>query len=522
MVQPILSPTRSEVMPYIADRDTLELRSRILSKAQDDPEFRAYAKALAASDVILFINLFCYTYDSRREARPNHLPFILFPKQVDYVRWAEARLEAGQDGLIHKPRDMGVSWAHLARILWHWLFDPAYSARLGSQIAIKVDNLKSTDSLFGRLDYMLDHLPWWLLPDGYEKRKHRNEMSLVNPDSGNEISGEASTTDFGRSGRWSEIMLDEFAFWPYPDDVDGTTADSSPTRFFITTADKQGILLSYVEQDRFPTFRFNWWDHPLKTPAWAAYQKARRDPEDYALNVEGVLSGQREGLVYPTVKLIPRGSEFRYNGWWPLATGMDYGLDDETAIVWAANRPGTDRYRLVDCYAKRGRTIDFFVPILTGDPRVESRWGYGPRELAAVDRHADWPAASHYGDPAGKQRNPVTNTSVIQALAERGIMVTTSSKYNDLESRMSMTHEFLSRVDGFALPECQPLIDALENARFPSRTEREQSVQPIRKPKHDNTSHYRTAVEYLAVNDPHAGVRKRAERPKNYVEAQEW
>ena len=44
-------------------------------------------------------------------------------------------------------------------------------------------------------------------------------------------------------------------------------------------------------------------------------------------------------------------------------------------------------------------------------------------------------------------------------------------------------------------------IDAIQNARFPQKSELSQSTNEIVKPVHDWTSHYRTALEFYAVNE---------------------
>ena len=43
-------------------------------------------------------------------------------------------------------------------------------------------------------------------------------------------------------------------------------------------------------------------------------------------------------------------------------------------------------------------------------------------------------------------------------------------------------------------------IEAMQNARYPERSENSQATSEINLPIHDWTSHHRTATEYFAVN----------------------
>lgn len=503
--------TAPRTMADLIPRDVLEARHQLRAQGDRDPHARALAMSLAASGPVPFINYFGFTLDPRKQARPhNHMPFYLFPRQVEYVEWLETLLREGRDGLVPKSRDMGVSWATLAWALWHWLFDDGFSALIGSLTGAKLDDLVSVDSMFGRLDYMLKALPEWMLPEGFRWDRCRKEYKLTNPANGNTLSGEPPTPNFGRSGRYSVIIPDEFCFWEFADRVETATADTSPTRIFISTADEFGILEGYVKSDAYDTFWFRWPDHPLKTMDWYKREAERRknDPVGLAREVDINFMANPEGLVYPSILNVPISDEYRYNGYWPLSCAWDFGTDDDTALIWFANRPGTDKYRMVDCYARRGQQINFFVPIVTGELWTPRGAVYGAKELALIQRHEEWPGAFHCGDPAGRNRNQVTNTSVIMALADHGIHVVTNGKENSIEQRLTLTRDFILRLEGIA-PEAQDAWDKISKARWPNPRATAQNVTPVRRPVHDRTSHYRTALEFMAVNDSKRMTKRR-------------
>ena len=53
-------------------------------------------------------------------------------------------------------------------------------------------------------------MPLWLLPQGWDRKKHRKVKRLVNPETGATIVGEATTEDSGRGGTFTIVFLDEF------------------------------------------------------------------------------------------------------------------------------------------------------------------------------------------------------------------------------------------------------------------------------------------------------------------------
>ena len=82
------------------------------------PGVRAYYK----DNPVAFINDWCCTFDPRNPeiGLPATVPFILFPKQAEYVEWVVARWRGREDGLVEKSRDMGLSWLSMAIAVWMW------------------------------------------------------------------------------------------------------------------------------------------------------------------------------------------------------------------------------------------------------------------------------------------------------------------------------------------------------------------------------------------------------------------
>src|SRR5438128_243791 len=98
--------------------DSLRLRAQIALNGQDDRLKQAAALELCSRGVagcIFFIEHFCWTFDPRKD--PSDLPFILYDYQKDFIRWVYDRIEAGEDGLTDKSRDMGATYLILCVFL---------------------------------------------------------------------------------------------------------------------------------------------------------------------------------------------------------------------------------------------------------------------------------------------------------------------------------------------------------------------------------------------------------------------
>ena len=73
-----------------------------------------------------FVTDWGITFDPRNAeiGLPTVIPFILFPKQEDFISYTVRKWRNRDDGLAEKSRDMGVSWLCVAIAAWMWLFHP--------------------------------------------------------------------------------------------------------------------------------------------------------------------------------------------------------------------------------------------------------------------------------------------------------------------------------------------------------------------------------------------------------------
>src|SRR5436309_2569458 len=91
-----------------------------LRRLRESPRLQGLELAVCARDCARWVNRWGFTYDPREPA--TTLPFDLFTRQAEFLRWLAERECLQEDGLVEKSRDMGVTWLCCAYALHGWLF----------------------------------------------------------------------------------------------------------------------------------------------------------------------------------------------------------------------------------------------------------------------------------------------------------------------------------------------------------------------------------------------------------------
>lgn len=484
-------------------QDKLKQRLQINDACQKKAKARQLTWSLCArpnnraEGVIFFIENFGYTLDPRPQAVLTHIPFILFDYQKDAIRRMVDHIDNGRDWLVEKSRDMGMSWVLFAYVpLWYWLFDDGSNFLLGSYKEALVDD-RTIDSLFGKIDYAVDSLPNWLLPNGFKKSKHRNHMKLTNPVTQNTITGDTMNPDFGRGSRKTCILFDELAFWDYGKDGWESSGDSTACRIANSTPNGYNFF-AMLRETEIDISTYHWKEHPLKDEMWYEFEKARKTEEAVARELDISYSNSLEGRVYSEWNdaFVERGL-FEYNPEIPLYVGWDFGKTDDTAIIWVQKVNG--KLRIVDTYRNSGKNIDFYIPFITG-MIPSDRYNYNPEEIQLIEKHKDWKTGTHFGDPAGRFRNQVSDETVIDILRNHGIHVNFRDQWKEFQKRKSAAKNRIR--DGIEMnetPRTEYFHICMLNAAYPQVKSGGVKQTRSEKPKHDYTSHYRSAFEYLCL-----------------------
>jgi len=266
---------------------------------------RAAELARCAADICYWFDRYVWTYDPRLAGKPGgaFIPFRLWPKQREFVRWMLERIERGEEGLGEKSRDTGVTYLCAGVALHQWLFSPGFKATFGSRKVDYVDKKDNPDSIFAKLRIMLRRLPEWMLPEGFGPQ-HDNYMRISNPETGAVISGEGGE-DMGRGGRSSLYVVDEAAFVPNADTVEKALSGNTDCVVWVSSVNGMGNLFARKRHSILKPhqiFRLHWRDDPRKTEEWArAKQASFSDPTTWASEYDIDYSASVEGICIPAV-----------------------------------------------------------------------------------------------------------------------------------------------------------------------------------------------------------------------------
>lgn len=265
-------------------QERVERLQRIRESPELVPGLRAYYK----DHLVEFINDWGCTYDPRHVeiGLPAWVPFVLFDKQKEYLRWLESRWRHREDGLVEKSRDMGVSWLCIAFACWLWLFNDGVVVGFGSRKEIYVDDLNNPSCLFWKARRFIEFLPEEFRPRGWDDKKHAPFMKLLNPETESVIVGEAGD-NIGRGARTSIYFVDESAFVEQQDSVDAALSQTTNCKIDVSTPNGAGNAFYRKRKGgRIAVFVFDWRDDPRKSQAWYDTQVAKLDAMVVAAEID--------------------------------------------------------------------------------------------------------------------------------------------------------------------------------------------------------------------------------------------
>ncbi len=495
-------------------------RYEVRERCKTDITFRMKTFQRCYDDTLYWMDMFAWTLDPRRT--PAELPFILYEgKQIEYLNFLEELLIRPRDVFLDKPRDVGATAIAMNFFLKHWLFDDYFNVRVGSRKEDYVDKKGDPDTLYYKIDYTMSRLPQWMLPAGWNKNVHRTHLKLERPDNSNTVTGESANDSFARGGRQKMVFFDEIGFWNWARAAWQSAGDVTDARIAVTTPPDAGqssfayrLLTGQAGDVEVMSIEYS--DIPHKDEKWYKDQKKRRSPEEFEREVLKSYTGTLEGKVYAGDWQAHVNAEIvEYNSGLPLFVSWDFGLDS-VAMIWWQKDWKTEKLNIIDCYSNTNKTIDFYIPFITGDI-ISGVHRYNTADVVKVNAHKGWRKdVSHYGDPDVHKRSVVTKTSAHNVLQEAGIYVQTKPWKGRSHRTMREQARLIMRRLSVDSVRCQDLIDAMISAQYPRVTEGSQRTTASDKPIHDWTSHYRTAFEYFADNEPVREKLKVPEKPVQY------
>lgn len=275
-----------------------EWRIERLQRIRQNPEQLPALKAFYKDNPAQFIIDWGVTYDPRNVERnlPSYIPFLLFPKQEEWIHWLLDGWKMQEPSITEKTRDMGMSWLMMGLSCSLGLHNNGLSVGVGSRKEEYVDQIGNPKGLFEKGRMFLSGLP----PEfrgGWIREKHSPFKRIILPESNSVITGEAGD-GIGRGDRTSLYFVDEAAFLERPQLVDASLSATTNSRNDISTPN--GMSNSFAQRrhgGRIRVFTFHWRDDPRKDDKWYnkqleildAVTVAQEIDIDYAASVEGVL-----------------------------------------------------------------------------------------------------------------------------------------------------------------------------------------------------------------------------------------
>jgi hypothetical protein len=345
-----------------------------------------------------FITDWGMTYDPR-EPKNKYFPFILFPRQVEFVNWIYDSYINSRRGLGEKSRDVGFTWLCAACAACVWLFYPASVVGFGSRKKELVDNGDDDpDSIFWKVRAFIDHLPAeFLNPNHTSGRKWG---IIPNPANNSVIKGEIGD-EIGRGGRAGLYIVDEFAHLEHPDMAESALSATTNCRIYISTVNGIGNLFYRLRHflPKEQIFIFDWKDDPRKRQnpelppeeePWYKKQKLELLPttlasqvdRDYAASVSNALINHDR--IKEATSRRPGAIEQPNSTPWRI--GVDAaGMGNDEIVIWA-------RRGRISIEPETYKKLDGVQLATIIEYKTKRLLNTGPVELIAIER--DGPGGS--------------------------------------------------------------------------------------------------------------------------------
>lgn len=349
--------------------DTLTIQApKIIREAKRRKRLLEYVDATASyelemekckADTKYWFENYAWTADPRNPLFWA-IPFNLYKYQADSIdefeKWIFRRRSSGG---VEKSRDLGLTWLFMALFAKHFLMpqnNTSFHALVGSITADEVDKIGDPSTMFEKLRLIFRLLPDWMLPDNWDGKI--GYMKAVNPKNGSTITGETANADFGRSGRYTVILFDEFSAFALDTAAMTASSQSSPCKIYNSTA--RGMNNEFYKLragTKIPFLRLHWELHPYKDERWYRGQSLEMSDEMIAQELDIDYNASQPNKVYPmwnelyhvvtetemlaALPALNHGGRLIIPDSWAKTAGEDVGqsIDHAHVSLWFATAP---------------------------------------------------------------------------------------------------------------------------------------------------------------------------------------
>jgi phage terminase large subunit len=284
-----ITEIRKEIPPII-ERAKKPLNQvlywRLLAKQlyETNETVRTKENEACSKDFAYFINHWCYTSDPRLPpfGLPSMLPFILWPKQEEFLRWVDDAYKIGRSWLAEKSRGWGITWLLSAYYVWHWVFHNGFIGGFGSRDKDAVDKIGDPDTIFAKVRFIIYNLPDAMLPESYRGKSvqsqstHDSYLRIVNHEMRTVIRGEGGD-NIGAGGRASIYVVDESALVQHPEMIDDALSYTTNCRGDVSTVRGMNHFGEKRHSNRVRVYTSWFYQDPSKYKDWRSGKRPSRE-----------------------------------------------------------------------------------------------------------------------------------------------------------------------------------------------------------------------------------------------------
>lgn len=275
-------------------------RLNMLHRLRGDPSAMAAVKMFYKDNPIQFIIDWGCTFDPRLVpmGQPATLPFLLFPRQIEFLQFILRKISEGKPGVVPKSRDVGISWQIVALACTQCLFNDGVVVGFGSRKEEYVDKLDSPKSLFYKARMFMRLLPVDFR-NGWNEKTDAPHLRIKFPATGSVMTGEAGD-NIGRGDRTTWYLVDESAHLERPALAEASLSATTNCRIDASSLNGPNnpfaLKLANPHIEKFP---FSWRDDPRKDEAWYQAQREELDAVTVAQEIDMDMNASVVGVVIP-------------------------------------------------------------------------------------------------------------------------------------------------------------------------------------------------------------------------------
>ncbi len=231
--------------------------------------------------------------------RPVVMPFILWPKQREFVQFVLEGWRKQEGGLIEKSRDQGISVLSCALAVWLCTFHKNISIGFGSRKLELVDHIGDPKCLFHKIRFIMAHLPseW---AGEWDRKKHAPHKRIVFPATDSTITGEGGD-DIGRGDRCSIYFVDEACHLEHPEAIDAALSATTNCRVDLSSVKGTNTPFAIKRHSgKHRVLTMHWRTDPRRDEEWYARLCAKFDPVTIAQEYDINYSASVEGVIIPS------------------------------------------------------------------------------------------------------------------------------------------------------------------------------------------------------------------------------